>query len=62
MNQAVIELLKQEKDIKHQMTIPLQNNNDSSYILVLVDGNSFLVSANSETWLNSCLCQSLLGN
>ena len=54
MNQAVIEVLKQENDIKHQIAIPLQNN-DSSYILVLVDNNSCLVSANSETRLNSCL-------
>ena len=55
MNQAVIEVLKQENDIKHQTAIPLRNNNDSSYILVLVDDHSCLVSANSETRLNSCL-------
>ena len=61
VNQAVIEVLKQEKDIIQQTTIPLRNINDSSYILVLVDDNSCLVSANSETRLNSCLCQSLLG-
>ena len=53
MNQAVMEVLKQEKDLKHQTAIPLRNDNHSSYILVLVDG------ANSETRLNSCLC--LLG-
>ena len=55
MNQAVIEVLKQENDIKHQTAIALRNNNDSSYILVLVGDNSCLVSANSETRLNSCL-------
>ena len=61
VKQAVIEVLKQEKDIKHPTTIPLRNNNDSSSFLVLVDDNSCLVSANSETRLNACLCQSLLG-
>ena len=52
MNDAVIEVFKQENDIKHQTTIPLRNN-DCSYILVLLDdSNSCLVSANSETQLN----------
>lgn len=54
------------------MTIPLLRSSATVFqkllfnsvittILILVDGNSYLVIANSETWGKSCFCKSLLG-